>query len=43
VALVSTDQLNRENPPFSGSALGKATLVNPDALVFILEFQLKVD
>jgi hypothetical protein len=43
VALVSTDQLNREDPAFAGSALGKATLANPDALVFILEFELKVD
>lgn len=43
VALVSTDQLNRESPQFQGSALCKATLENPEALVFILEFELNVD
>jgi hypothetical protein len=42
-ALVSTDQLNRDDPAFASSALGKAILANPDALVFVLEFELNVE
>ncbi|MDP2040297.1 MAG: 6-bladed beta-propeller [Algoriphagus sp.] len=42
-ALVSTDQLNRDDPAFAGSALEKAILANPDALVFVLEFELNVE
>ena len=42
-ALVSTDQLNREDPSFAGSDLEKAILANPEALVFVLEFELKVE
>lgn len=42
-ALVSTDQLNREDPEFAGSALEKAILANPEALAFVLEFDLKVE
>lgn len=43
VALVSTDQLNRENPAFAGSALEKAMLANPETMVFVLEFELNVE
>ncbi|SFT68583.1 hypothetical protein SAMN04489724_1603 [Algoriphagus locisalis] len=43
VALINTDQLNREDPAFAGSALEKATMKHPDALVFILEFELDID
>ena len=43
VALINTDQLNREDPAFAGSALEKATMEHPDALVFILEFELDID
>lgn len=43
VALVSTDQLNREDPAFAGSDLENAILANPDALVFVLEFELNVE
>ncbi len=42
-ALVGTDQLNREDPAFAGSALEKAILANPDALVFVLQFELDVE
>lgn len=42
-ALVSTDQLNREDPAFSGSELEKAILANPGALVFVFEFELNVE
>jgi hypothetical protein len=43
VALVSTDQLDKEDPAFKGSELDKAMLANPDALVFILEFELNLE
>jgi hypothetical protein len=43
VALVSTDQLNREDPAFAGSDLEKAILANPEAVVFVLEFELDVE
>lgn len=42
-ALVSTDQLNREDPSFAGSDLEKAILANPEVLVFVLEFELNVE
>lgn len=42
-ALVSTDQLNREDPAFAGSALEKAMLASPEAMVFVLEFELNVE
>lgn len=42
-ALVSTDQLNRDDPAFPSSALGKAILANPEAMVFVLEFELNVE
>lgn len=41
-ALVSTDQLDREDPSFAGSDLEKAMLANPEAMVFVLEFELNV-
>lgn len=42
-ALVSTNQLNREDPAFIGSDLEKAILANPEAMVFVLEFELNVE
>lgn len=42
-ALVSTDQLNREDPAFADSDLEKAILANPEAMVFVLEFELNVE
>jgi hypothetical protein len=42
-AIVNTDQLNRDDPAFAGSGLERAILANPEASVFVLEFELDVE